>query len=109
MITRLNSVKSCGCINKTTAQRKLREGGAWNEGKSYSINAGAHCYKTRQAWAKALIRLHGNKCQKCGWDKAKCDAHHKIKKSEGGLHTLENGIVLCPNCHRVEHEQGRGD
>ncbi|WP_408509611.1 HNH endonuclease signature motif containing protein [Paraburkholderia sediminicola] len=45
----------------------------------------------------------------CGWDKAGCDSHHRIPKAQGGAHTIENGMVLCPNCHRIEHEQGRGD
>lgn len=28
-------------------------------------------------------------------------------RAEGGQHTWSNAIVLCPNCHRVEHEHGR--
>ena len=103
-LVRKNAVKSCGCMNKTTAKIKIKPDGAWNEGKSYSIKSGVHCYKTRQGWAKAAIREFGNKCQKCGWDKARCDVHHTIEKAKGGLNTLENAVVLCPNCHRVHHE-----
>lgn len=65
-----------------------------------------HCYRTRHSWAKAVIRHYGNKCQRCGWDEARCDAHHRTPKAEGGLHTIKNGIVLCPNCHRIHHEKG---
>lgn len=96
--------KSCGCLRSEAQKERIKEGGVWNEGKSYSINNGVHCYKTRHGWAIAAIRKFGNKCQKCGWDKARCDVHHKIEKSKGGLHTLENAEVLCPNCHREHHE-----
>jgi hypothetical protein len=108
-LTRKKPVQSCGCMNATTAQAKKRVDGPWNEAKSYAIKDGVHCYRTRHAWAKAVVRRYGNACQICGWNKARCDAHHRIPKSRGGAHTIENGIVLCPNCHRVEHEQGRGD
>lgn len=108
-LRRKNYVKSCGCMNKTVAQTKKRKEGSWNEGKSYAINNGERCYKTRHAWSKAVIRHYGNACQLCGWDKARCDAHHRVPKGQGGLHTISNGMVLCPNCHRIEHEEGRGD
>ncbi|NCQ35041.1 HNH endonuclease [bacterium] len=44
----------------------------------------------------------------CGWDKARCDAHHREPKAKGGKHTIQNGMVLCPNCHRIAHEAGGG-
>lgn len=108
-LTRRKPVQSCGCMNATTAQAKKLVNGPWNDGKSYAIKDGEHCYKTRHAWAKAVVRHYGNACQLCGWDRARCDAHHRIAKAKGGAHTIENGIVLCPNCHRIEHDQGRGD
>lgn len=99
-----SGTKSCGCLGKEASVRRIKRDGVWNDGKSYAIRAGEHCYKTRCAWAKAVIRHYGNACSRCGWDKARCDAHHRVKKSEGGLHTIANGVVLCPNCHRVDHE-----
>ncbi len=106
---RATGTKSCGCLLRDANALKMRANGAWNDGKSYSIADGSHCYKTRHSWAKAVMRHHGNHCQLCAWDKASCDAHHRVPKSKGGAHTIANGIVLCPNCHRIEHEQGRGD
>lgn len=103
-LRRKKPVHSCGCLNYTVAQSRKLPGGPWNEGKSYSIANGEHVYKTRHSWAKAVIHHYGNKCQTCGWDKARCDAHHKILKSKGGQHTISNGKVQCPNCHRIEHE-----
>lgn len=39
----------------------------------------------------------------CEWDRATCDVHHIVPKSEGGQNILDNGVVLCPNCHRLVH------
>ena len=108
-LTRLAGVKSCGCLRAIAAAARRKKSGVWNDGKSYVIGGPEHCYKTKHGWAKAAIRTRGNCCERCGWAKAKCDVHHLIPKAKGGLHTLENAIVLCPNCHRVEHEAGRND
>ena len=97
--------RSCGCLNSETAKRRLKITGPWNAGKSYAIGSGVRCYKTRHAWSKAVIKHYGNRCELCGWDKARCDAHHRHHKARGGINTIANGIVLCPNCHRIRHEQ----
>ena len=96
--------KSCGCLRREAANRRLLRDGAWNDGKSYAILDGQHCYKSRASWAKAAVKAYGNKCERCGWAEARCDVHHRHAKAKGGLHTIANAIVLCPNCHRVEHE-----
>ena len=98
------SVRSCGCLRSAAQKKRIRRDGVWNDGKSYAINGGRRCYKTRHSWAKAVIRKFGNRCQSCGWNKGRCDADHIVEKSAGGLHTIENGRVLCPNCHRLRHE-----
>lgn len=103
-LVRASGTKSCGCLRRDTNAAKARAGGSWNDGKSYAIEGGERCYKTRHSWAKAVIRHYGNKCERCGWSKARCDAHHRTAKASGGMHTIANGMVLCPNCHRVEHE-----
>jgi hypothetical protein len=43
-------------------------------------------------------------CELCGWDKTSRDLHHIIKVSNGGLTTLKNLLCLCPNCHRMIHD-----
>ena len=43
-------------------------------------------------------------CFNCGWDKAHCDIHHIVPSSAGGLDSHDNLTVLCPNCHRLAHE-----
>lgn len=97
--------RSCGCLRSDAQQKRIRRDGTWNEGKSYAINCGERCYKTKHGWAKAVRRHYGDTCGTCGWAEASCDTHHRIPKSLGGLHTISNGIVLCPNCHRKEHEK----
>lgn len=104
---RRSATQSCGCLGREAARRRLKRDGVWNDGKSYAINGGERCYKTRHAWAKAAIRHYGNKCEICGWSEARCDVHHRILKSRGGLHTIKNAIVLCPNHHRIEHARKR--
>ena len=42
-------------------------------------------------------------CEVCGWDKATCDQHHIIPRSQGGNNQKENLIDACPNCHRMIH------
>jgi len=35
--------------------------------------------------------------------------HHIIYISQGGEDIIENGITLCPACHRLVHEGGKDD
>lgn len=106
-LTRATGTKSCGCLRIEAAAARIKKDGVWNDGKSYAIQSGKRCYKTRHAWAKAAVKHYGNRCEKCGWSAARCDVHHRHHKADGGLHTIENAVVLCPNCHRIEHEAAR--
>lgn len=108
-LTRAAGTKSCGCLRSDANAQKRKRDGVWNDGKYYVIGSGERCYKTRHSWAKAAIRTYGNKCERCGWAEARCDVHHRVPKAHGGLHTLANAVVLCPNCHRIEHEAGNAD
>lgn len=71
-----------------------------NTGQRYIQNK-ANGYTDRETWKKALRRLFGPACMRCGWNEAPCDTHHIWPKHQGGKYQLENGIVLCPNCHRL--------
>jgi 5-methylcytosine-specific restriction endonuclease McrA len=100
----------CGCGALITATSRWVKGHnwrgktrvTWNKGISYTI-AKRTVYANKGAWNKALIRLYGNRCMRCGWDEATVDAHHITPKSEGGEFRVENAILLCPNCHRLAH------
>lgn len=98
------STSSCGCIRSHAARRRIvRAGGPWNRGKSYQIRTHEEEYRSLAAWRIAACKHHGAACQSCGWNKASCDVHHKVPRSSGGLNTIANAVVLCPNCHRVAH------
>lgn len=55
---------------------------------------------------KEQLRIdRGNKCERCGYDESPqiLVFHHKIERSNGGADTVENGELLCPNCHAKHH------
>lgn len=74
--------------------------GGWNKGKSYTFSKRI-VYARKNSWNLAMRRMFGSSCMICNWDEAPCDTHHILPKREGGQMTLENGIILCPNCHRM--------
>ena len=75
----------------------------WNKGRTYVSQKRAGTYANRGSWMKALNRIYKPCCMICGWDKAPCDCHHIIERKNGGKNELNNGIILCPNCHRLVH------
>ncbi len=87
------------------ALNKVRPATPWNKGRSYTIAARSE-YANRSAWMMALRRAYGESCMRCGWNEASCDGHHITPRRKGGKHLLSNGIILCPNCHRLV-ETGR--
>ena len=52
---------------------------------------------------KDYLRIRKNPCSLCGWDKFTCDFHRKVTGENGGKYNIENIIVLCPNCHKLVH------
>lgn len=99
--------RSCGCLTREENARRGKADGAWNKGHTYAIGGDERVYTSRQNWAKAVILARGECCEICGWAEARCDVHHRVPKSKGGLNTVSNGIVLCPNHHRIEHERSQ--
>lgn len=96
--------QSCGCLRSET-NRRLKT--VWNSGKTYQIHSDEQDYRSRKAWAEAVRKTRGNRCERCGWDEALCDVHHRVQRSVGGRNTISNGEVICPNCHRIEHGGGQ--
>lgn len=103
---RSKGVSSCGCYLQEINRERFAKSSPWNRGKSYATKKSGAVYATKKSWSDAVRREKGSACEVCGWGKASCDVHHRIPRSEGGLNTIENGVVLCPNCHRVQHEVG---
>ena len=56
-----------------------------------------------------IIQRAGVGCSLCGWNEASCDIHHIIHKKDGGSHDIDNLIIICPNCHRSIHINGKDD
>jgi 5-methylcytosine-specific restriction endonuclease McrA len=65
--------------------------------------------KTGKKWkkwyfGKEFKKKHNNTCMLCGWI-GPCDVHRKVPESQGGRYTDENSILICPNCHRLQHPE----
>lgn len=48
------------------------------------------------------------KCGGCGTNlnEDACEAHHLIRRADGGPNTLENCVWLCKPCHFAAHDGG---
>jgi DNA-directed RNA polymerase subunit RPC12/RpoP len=46
-------------------------------------------------------------CAICGWNESTCDIHHIVERSKGGTNELNNLICVCPNHHRVIHNEAK--
>ena len=42
-------------------------------------------------------------CEICQWNKTSRDLHHIVEVSNGGTNELNNLLCVCPNCHRMIH------
>jgi 5-methylcytosine-specific restriction endonuclease McrA len=54
-----------------------------------------------------LVIKRDKKCELCGYalvPEILC-VHHKIEVRDGGSDGEDNLIVLCPNCHALEHQK----
>lgn len=49
-------------------------------------------------------KYYDDKCAICGWEEGSCDTHHIIPVKEDGKNLMSNVIILCPNHHRLVHE-----
>jgi 5-methylcytosine-specific restriction endonuclease McrA len=50
-----------------------------------------------------ILKRANAKCPICGWNKSSLDLHHIISKKKNGSNEHFNLIALCPNCHRMAH------
>ena len=53
------------------------------------------------SFKEKVVALFPSPCAICGWDIARTDAAHIVPHGEGGPDTVENGVILCPNHHRM--------
>ena len=59
---------------------------------------------SKRTTAKIMKRLDVG-CSCCGWNKGSCDIHHILPRSKGGDDSNDNLTLVCPNCHRLAHEE----
>jgi hypothetical protein len=58
-------------------------------------------------WSRYVIENCGKVCVDCGEagrEGKPLHAHHLIPKARGGKNVIRNGIALCPDCHRIRHD-----
>lgn len=57
---------------------------------------------------RELIKLRGAKCQHCGRPSERFHLHHIIHQAHGGTNEHSNLVLLCVDCHQLEHNHGVG-
>ena len=52
-----------------------------------------------------LFSKYGKRCMICEreFEKKYLQYHHIVEFSKGGATDVENGAILCPNCHNMLH------
>jgi len=84
--------KTCsrGCANKLRIGIKYRQNKPRDKVNTYKQ------LKIR------LLKLRGNVCERCGYNKLEIlQVHHKDKNRDNNA--LENLELICPNCHFEKH------
>jgi hypothetical protein len=93
--------KQIEASRKALAARRLAE--PWNRGRTYAF-ARRVTYADTRTLGMAMKRVFLDRCMRCNWDEGSCDTHHITPRAKGGVHSMENAVILCPNCHRLVHE-----
>lgn len=69
--------------------------------KHYRLNQKSEVgYKSIKHYYKVF---QDTPCEICSWDKTSRDLHHVVEVSNGGTTEMTNLVCLCPNCHRMVH------
>ena len=90
-----------GTVKKTCSRacaNKKRSGIKYN-----GLNENNKFLKSK-ALKEKLGVIHKGVCEQCGNDNYNIlQVHHKIERCNGGTNDLNNLMLLCPNCHMVQH------
>lgn len=61
----------------------------------------------RDKWSLLVKNNDNYICRRCNKHLSRtgsvAQSHHIIPVSEGGMHTIDNGVTLCRSCHRHVH------
>lgn len=88
----LSGIKPLFENRKSGLEQKIREMKSLEEGGMVRI------LKAKSRWEK-IYQSKGYKCEICGFDEV-IQAHRRIPNKE---YSIENCMVLCPNCHYMIH------
>ena len=86
----LSAVKSAKYCSDSCKQKNYRA-------RQKSLSEDGECIKY---FYKVFLNTP---CELCQWDKTTRDLHHIIEVVNGGTNELDNLICVCPNCHRMIH------
>ena len=57
--------------------------------------------KKHKAWVRQqALKKYGHRCELCGYHLL-VETHHIVPKYQGGLHEVENLMIVCSNCHTL--------
>ena len=57
--------------------------------------------RKHKAWVRRqALRKYGKRCELCDY-RLFVETHHIVPKHRGGLHEVENLMVVCSNCHTL--------
>lgn len=92
-------------IAKILKRRGYKEASTWTvKYRRRKLGVKKYLYgevKKHKAWIRAqAIKKYGKKCELCDYSFT-IDTHHIIPKQKGGLHEINNLMVVCPNCHAL--------
>ena len=73
--------------NKRKEKKKRRAGSKLVKQQLISLSHGCYCHLCSQKMRR----------------KEEIQMHHLIRLADGGLTTLENGSLLCEECHHIVH------
>lgn len=74
------------------------------QAKSVKSKVPNNLFEVSSRTLQKIMKRMNAVCSNCGWDKTTCDIHHMKPKKHGGTDDHNNLTVLCPNCHRLAHE-----
>jgi predicted nucleic acid-binding Zn ribbon protein len=87
-------------LNKKTCSRGCAN--TQRIGIQYKINSPKDKVKSQKALKIRLLEKRGNKCERCNFKKYQIlEVHHKSRDRNDN--SLENLLLICPNCHAEEH------
>lgn len=87
-------------FNKKTCSRSCAN--IHRAGIKYTGRAPKDKVKTQRLLKERLIKVRGEMCERCGYNKLKIlQVHHKDRNRDNN--ELGNLELICPNCHCEEH------